>query len=178
MHAALAAVALAPSALAAPRQLGVNVHQSTDVGMDVAKAASLSWVRIDFNWLDVETSKGVYDWSRMDAVVAAATARGLSVLAVIGYTPKWASTGDARGDGSTNDVPSPGLYEAFVTAAVQRYKSKVTHWEIWNEPNLEQFFEGTPADYTSRILLPGAKAVHAACASCKVVAPGRLFGAT
>ncbi len=169
----LAASAVAPSAWASPKALGYNVHQSTDVGMDATKAAGLGWVRVDFNWLDAEpNAQGTYDWSRFDAIVAAADARGLQVLAVLAYTPAWASQGDGKSDGSTNDIPKAGTYAPFVTAAVNRYKATVTHYEIWNEPNLQQFFEGTPQDYVDRIFIPGADAVHAACPTCKVVGPG------
>jgi hypothetical protein len=165
--------AFASAASASPKELGYNVHQSTDVGMDATKAAGLGWVRVDFNWLDAEpTVQGTYDWTRFDAIVAAADARGLKVLAVLGYTPVWASQGDTKTDGSTNDIPKAGTYAPFVTAAVNRYKAKVTHYEIWNEPNLEQFFEGQPQDYIDRIFVPGADAVHAACPTCKVMGPG------
>ena len=151
--------------------LGLNVHQSTGVGLDVTRAASLGWVRIDVNWFQAEPSQGQYDWTLLDQVVDGAKARGLSVLAVLAYTPAWASTGDTKGDGSNNDVPQPGTYAAFVTAAVTHFAGRVTHYELWNEPNLGQFWEGTTQDYTSGILVPGAQALHAACTSCKVVAP-------
>lgn len=168
-----AALLASSAAHAAPKELGMNAHQSPTVGLDATVAAGLGWVRIDFNWLDAEpTQAGVYDWSRFDAQIDAAVAKNLKVLAVLGYTPAWASQGDVRGDGSTNDVPQAGKYAPFVTAAVNRYKSKVTTYEIWNEPNLEQFFEGTPQDYIDRILIPGADAVHAACPTCKVMGPG------
>lgn len=156
-----------------PKELGFNVHQSTTTGLDVAVAAGTKWVRVDFNWLDAEpTAQGQYDWSRFDAIVAAADAKGLTILAVIGYTPAWASQADTKGDGSTNDVPKAGTYAPFATAVVNRYKAKISHWEIWNEPNLDHFFEGTPQQYIDRILIPGADAVHAACPTCKVLGPG------
>ncbi len=158
---------------AATKELGFNVHQSATVGLDVTKAAGLGWVRLDLNWLDAEPAQqGTYDWSRFDAQIDAASAKGLNVLAVLAYGPAWASEGDTKGDGSTNDVPKAGTYAAFVTAAVNRYKAKVTHYEIWNEPNLGQFFEGTPQQYLDRVFVPGADAVHAACPTCKVVGPG------
>src|SRR6185369_6900537 len=72
---------------------------------------------------------------------------------------------------STNDIPKPGTYAAFVTAAVNHLKDRVTAYELWNEPNLQQFFEGTPQDYISNVLIPGADALHAACPTCLVVAP-------
>ncbi len=169
---ACAAIAVAAPAAAAPRELGLNIHQSTDVGPAVTQAANLKWVRIDVNWFDAEKSKGVYDWTILDQVVDAAKNRGLSVLAVLAYTPAWASQANVDGKETLNDVPKAGTYPAFVTAAVTHFAGRVTHYEIWNEPNLGQFFEGTPKDYTDLVLVPGADAVHAACPSCKVVAPG------
>ena len=167
-----AALGGAGPAEAGPKLLGANVHQSLDVGHDATKAAGLGWVRIDLNWIDCEPSQGQYDFALLDGVVDAAKARGLSVLAVVGYGPAWASSGDTMGDGPMDDVPVEGAYPAFVTAVVQHFQDRVTHYELWNEPNLEQFFDGTPDDSTSRILVPGAQAVHNACPNCKVVAPG------
>lgn len=155
-------------------ELGFNVHQSKDIGVNVTAASGTKWVRIDLNWLDVEPNEqGVFDFGVIDPLVDAANAKGLKVLAVVGYTPGWASQGDIKGGGSSNDVPKPGTFAPFVTAVVNRYRAKgVTHYEIWNEPNLEQFFEGDVNAYIERVLLPGADAVHAACASCLVVGPG------
>ncbi|MEO7096058.1 MAG: MYXO-CTERM sorting domain-containing protein, partial [Polyangiales bacterium] len=119
-----------------------------------------------------QPTEGTYDWALFDTIIDNARSRGLTVLAVLAYTPKWASAGDVDGKRNDNDVPRAGAYEAFVTAAVTRYASKVTYWEIWNEPNLGEFFEGTPDQYVELILKPGAAAVHAACGACKVLAPG------
>ncbi|MEO7111776.1 MAG: cellulase family glycosylhydrolase [Polyangiaceae bacterium] len=169
---AVIAIGIFPAkAEAAPQELGLNAHQSADVGMDVAKAAKVKWVRLDFNWTDLEPSSGTFNFAPFDALVSAATSHGKQVLAVLAYAPAWASSGDTKGDGTNNDVPADGAYAAFVTAVVTHFKSNVTHYELWNEPNLTQFFEGSTSDYTSRILVPGADALHAACASCSVVAP-------
>lgn len=161
-----------PSLAAAEKGLGLNVHQSADVGPDVTAAAGLGWVRIDLNWLDVyPDAAGPADWARFDALVDAAAARGLSVLAVVGYGPVWASTGDQLGDGPSNDVPQDGSYAPFVSEVVSHFAGRVTHYELWNEPNLDVFFEGTAEEYVSRVLVPGAQAVHAACPECQVMAP-------
>lgn len=158
-------------ASAAPKEIGLNVHDDGALAMDVARDAHLTWVRVDFNWLDMEPTSGTYAFATLDAVVDAARLRGLSVLATVGYAPAWASSGDTKGDGTLNDVPLAGAYASFVTALVNHFKARITHYELWNEPNLTQFFEGTTSDYTSRVLVPGAAAVHAACATCKVVGP-------
>jgi hypothetical protein len=158
--------------LFAATMLGLNVHQSTDVGLDISRDANVKWVRIDFNWVNAQPTNTTPDFTLFDTLIDNAKARNLEVLAVIGYGPSWASTGDTKGDGSTNDVPNVAPWSAFVTASVNRYKNRVTHWEIWNEPNLGDFFEGTPQQYIDNVLNPGADAVHAACSTCKVVGPG------
>jgi hypothetical protein len=169
----LASVALATLATPAlaVQELGFNVHQSVDVGLDATHDAGLGWVRIDLDWLDAEPAQGALDFTLFDTIVDQARARGLEVLATVAYTPAWASSGDTKADGSNNDVPVAGAYAAFVTQVVQHFQGRVDHYELWNEPNLGVFFEGTPDDYVARVLVPGADAVHAACPSCKVVGP-------
>ncbi len=159
-------------ASAGAAELGLNVHQSTDVGLDASRDATVKWVRIDFNWVNAQPTNAAPDFTLFDQIIDGARARNLEVLAVIGYGPAWASSGDTKADGSTNDVPNVAPWSAFVTASVNRYKNRITHWEIWNEPNLSQFFEGTPQQYIDNVLKPGADAVHVACATCKVVGPG------
>jgi hypothetical protein len=162
---------LARPALAV-QELGLNTHQSTSVGLDATRDAKLRWVRIDLNWFNAQPTPAAPDFSLFDTIVDEAQARGLSVLAVVGYTPDWASAGDQKGGGALNDVPKEGTYADFVKATVEHFQGKITHYELWNEPNLEQFFEGNPDDYVQRVLLPGAAAVHQACPSCVVLAPG------
>ncbi len=90
------------------------------------------------------------------------------------------------------DIPSPGkgindnnVWAKFVYLAVNRYKpagelaslhhladdSGVTHWEIWNEPDLEWFWDGSLADY-ARLLKVGYIAAKQADPMANV-----LFGA-
>src|SRR5262245_38792775 len=108
----LLAVGLAISPVAGAHELGLNAHQSTTVGLDATRDAGLRWVRDDFTCLDSHPTNAPPDFTLFDAIVDSAIGRGLSVLAVVGYTPAWASTGDLQADGSTNDVPVPGAYEA------------------------------------------------------------------
>jgi hypothetical protein len=46
------------------------------------------------------------NWAPFDAVIDAATARGLRVYATLGYTPAWASTGNRKGDGAHIQKPA------------------------------------------------------------------------
>lgn len=155
---------------AADNAVGVNVHLPADDELDACADLGVGWIRIDNNWLVVEPRDGRYEWRELDRVVDGARARGLEVFMTLAYAPGWASERDADGV-PTNNVPRAGLYERYVEATVARYRDRVTHYGIWNEPNLDGFWEGTLDQYVDRILRPGAAAVRRACPACRVVGP-------
>ena len=166
---------------------GVNAHQASDAELELAAAAGIGWVRMDFNWYTFEPSRGGYDWSIPDRFVAKADDLGLNVFASVGYTPSWAVSGSCDDSSSEesqwcrNGVPASTAYWTdFVTAAVNRYGGSIKHWGMWNEPNLEGFFRGSRDEYVDIILVPGSNAVHAACSDCLVLGPdlANLRGAT
>src|SRR6478672_3662560 len=126
--------------------------------------AGIGWARCPFSWRDIETSKGVYNWTLTDDAVNQANARGLHIYAGLGYTPTWASAGGHSYDPPTNSAD----WASFVTVCVTRHKASVHHWELWNEPNLSQFWGGTQTTYINNILKVGADAAHAADPDCMV----------
>jgi hypothetical protein len=111
--------------------------------LDGAQAAHAGWIRIDINWNVIQNAgPGAYDWARFDSVVHGITSRGMRVLAGILYTPPWARpAGTAPGSPPSN----LGDYAAFVRIAVQRYAQRGVHaYEIWNEPNVADFWAPGP----------------------------------
>jgi hypothetical protein len=123
-----------------------------------AAAAGIAWIHVDFNWFMIEPARGVYDWTTTDAVVSEARARGLNVYATLAYTPTWAN----GGQGINVPPTDAGDWYRFVSTTVRRYRDRVKHWGMWNEPNLEGFFAGTLEQYLQAILWVGAQAVRAA----------------
>jgi hypothetical protein len=96
-----------------------------------------TWIRIDFDWSWIQADKTrPIDWYKIDRVVKAAHARGLKILPILVYTPPWARPDDCLS--SPRCPPAdPNAYAAFATEAVRRYATQgITHWEIWNEPNM------------------------------------------
>ena len=94
-------------------------------------------------WSYIETSRGVYDWSRLDAYVNLAQAHGVKMMQSAAGVPEWAAA-----DPRTCSVPFPGApakcsgmvsnikdWDDFVTAMVTRYKGRIEAYELWNEPN-------------------------------------------
>lgn len=156
---------------AAPNSLGVNIHLPTVDVLDAAKDLGVGWVRIDFNWyLAQPQANKAPDFSVFDTVVDAARARGLEVYASIGYAPAWACDPDTDGV-ATNNVPKAGLYRVFTELAAKHFVGRISHWGLWNEPNLSGFFEGTMQQWIDRILKEGFAGIKAGCASCKVLGP-------
>lgn len=113
-----------------------------DADLDAMAATGAKWLRFDFDWASAEPTPGNYRWTYIDRVVNKARARGLRILATPSYTPTW-----ARPAGTTDKYApaDPGTYAAFVKAAASRYAPLgVHHWEIWNEPNVQQFWQPAP----------------------------------
>lgn len=147
---------------------GINVHQ---VGNDVLKKvvdAGIKWIRTEAHWFAVEIQKGVFDWSQIDRVVSYADSNGLSILLMIGYTPAWAN----GNQGINYPADNVGDWENFVRIAVNRYKSRVKYWNIWNEPNSVDFFAPGKDVFVEKVFLPAAKVIRSEDPSAFIVGPG------
>ena len=116
----------------------------------------------DVAWQQINTADGVYDWSVLDAWLAAAQPGGQHILYTFGQTPQWASSdpNDSSCAGGTgtcappNDLNTDGSgtdqhWKDFVTAIASHNKnSSTTHiesWELWNEPFATWQWTGTYA---------------------------------
>jgi beta-glucosidase/6-phospho-beta-glucosidase/beta-galactosidase len=156
---AVAALAIpAASAHAAGGPLGgVNIpglsHLSTpsDIDHAIATASRLHArvVRVDFGWSLLEPNGPSLDpqaLARADRLVEDASRAGIKVVATVASTPCWASSAPAAilkgcASGRTANGAGawpprdPSTYAAFLTALVQRYGTKLTAIEVWNEPD-------------------------------------------
>src|SRR3954452_2612093 len=76
-----------------------------------------------------------YALGELDALVAGASARGMTVLLTpTGPGPAWASACGGSATARRICNPRPAEFGKFVTALGRRYPT-VTRWSIWNEPN-------------------------------------------
>lgn len=140
--------------------------------LDGIAASGSHWLRVDFPWSSIAfAGRGRYSWDAPDRMVAAANARGIHLLAMVAYTPSW-----NRPAGTTDHYQptDPTAFAEFVRAAAQRYGPQGLHaWEIWNEPNMRDFWQPVPnvARYTQLLRL-GSAAIHSVDPAAYVVSAG------
>jgi polysaccharide biosynthesis protein PslG len=169
----------ARAAAPVPPSFGVQFHATwsdyTDAQrvavLDKLKAAGVTWIRVDLGWASLQEygrnsfSKWYVDLA--DSVVNAARARGLHVLGTLWSTPAWANGG--RG---TNVPPSDvNDYARIASWAAAHFHGRVEAWEVWNEPNLTDFFTGDAAAY-ARLLRAAYPAFKRADSKALVVFGG------
>jgi hypothetical protein len=148
-----------------------NSDQAAEV--DAAKKAGIRTVRIDVDWSAIETSPGVFNWSSTDRAMAAVASAGMCPLGLIGFTPKWATNPADNATDSHYRPKDPARYGQFVRTAALRYRSTVSAWEIWNEPNTLNFFKPTTdAAYYTQLLKAGYAAVKGVNSTLGVISAG------
>ncbi len=124
----------------------------------IAKQANIGWDRMIINWF-ARQPNGDHQWNvthEEKERIAAAEKDGREIVALLMSTPHWATDGKPAVGvprGLYLPVDNPGnLWANFVRRIVKEYKGRITHWIIWNEPDIamEDFgaqFEGTVEDY-------------------------------
>ena len=150
-------------------EFGIGSELETDELADQAATLGVTWVRLTFDWFQIEPQRGSFNWDTADQQVERAQNRRLKICAILNGTPKWANGGH-----STQTPPRDAQdWIDFVTAVVSRYRSSQTigAYEIWNEPNLDRFWKGKQREYIDKILIPGARAVRSADPNALVIAP-------
>lgn len=156
--------------------------------------AGASRDRVTFDWFRFQPANGVFDVNVVnayDALLADAAAANIDTLGVLIGAPQWAS--DPAYPICPDDMPGycrgyympRNLYLAwddpnnywgqFVQKIVERYKNRVHAWEIWNEPNLDQFWYRSPADY-AQLMRVAWQAAKAADPSATIVLGGIYRG--
>jgi hypothetical protein len=179
---ALLAPSIAPAHAATPKGFfGVMVNGPLDdatVDLD-AQAATMkasgvqSW-RVEMAWDQIEPAQGQFAFAATDRKVLAAARQGIDVLGLALRAPGWANGGS--GDPFTPPARVAD-YAAYLRALIARYgpsgslwaenpgapKRAVRSWEIWNEPNLKDYFTKQPFAKPYAALLRAAyPAVHGA----------------
>jgi hypothetical protein len=162
----IAALALAPAAGAKPVSRDFIGITSEDVfagdatyranNLTAQSSLGIGLLRQPFDWAQIERTPGQYDLSYHDAYVLAAAQHGITILPILFHTPDF----HAGRIHPTDACPprSNASLAAYAQVLVRRYgtngtlwaerpdvaKLPIRSWQIWNEPNLGQYWCGKP----------------------------------
>ncbi len=131
--------------------------------LNAIAASGAKWLALDIDWASIEWKKGQYRWATPDRVVLQAKARGLKVLGIVAYSPKWAAGSDCPA-GTTHCLPAKAQnYANFAKAVVARYghfaanpslRGGLEAIQVWNEPNHYPFVQKVDVpQYTNMLKL-------------------------
>ena len=129
---------------AVPMRAGNDFGVTTEFYGDAHKqaemmaAAGVRWVRLDLAWSAAEPEVGRYDFQTWDRFVDSFEPHGIRVLFILDYGNKLYEDGLPPSTESGR-----AAFAAFAGAAARHFRGRAA-WEIWNEPNLPQFWAGTP----------------------------------
>ena len=95
------------------------------------------------------------------------------MLLVLSHPPTWASSRpDLHGyNGSPAPPRDMAQWRNYVATVAARYAGRIEAYEIWNEPNLSQFFVGTPQQL-GELTRVASEAINAADSRALVVSAG------
>jgi hypothetical protein len=104
----------------------------------MARQMGASWIVEFFPWAYLEPAPGQFDWGHADQVIDHATNQGLTVIARLGLVPTWARPDPRERETTFNYLDTDRYFHfgEFVSRFVERYRGRVRHIIIWNEPNL------------------------------------------
>lgn len=98
------------------------------------------WFRTGLRWdfLQKVPGEGGWDFSVYDDVIDRALARGVSFLPILHVQ-----------SATRIQIENPGLWCDYVRRCVERYCGRISHWEVWNEVNIDEPPENrmTPEEY-------------------------------
>lgn len=161
----------AGSAASISRTLGTQTHvASGPVNVPAIKNTGFNVVRDDIQWYRVEKSKNQYDYtsSGYDDYNKRLLKSGIRPYYILDYS-------NPLYEKNQSIVTEEGrqAFAKFVAKTVSRYKGEHAIWEIWNEPNLQLFWNpqtGSAEQYT-KLVKTVAKVIRQNDPTGTVVAP-------
>lgn len=137
------------------------------------KDAKGSWIRIVVQWHKIEPTRGNFDWSTGDNAISAARAKGLNILVCItGPAPLWAQAPGADPNSIANPPADPAAFGSFTKLVAARYQESVSTWEIWNEPNVPEYFAPLDTRRYAALLQQAHTNIHAVQPQSTVMSGG------
>ncbi len=135
----------------------------------------VKWIRIQSGWQRTEREKGVYNFAWIDSVVDNLISRGLQPWICLCYGNDLYSESAKSVFGAVGCPPifteeEKTAWYNYVKATVAHFAGRVTHYEVWNEPDGKWCWKhGVNATELSDLTCDTAKAVKETDPNAKVI---------
>ncbi len=156
----------------------------------------VKWARVQSGWARTEEEKGKYDFAWLDEIVDKLIERGVEPWISISYgNPLYCGKVNVAAPGKPEEfmecdkfgVGFPPVYspearegwQNYVRALAEHFKDRVTHYEVWNEPDLLSFWKAQPkaAEYVDLVRLT-SEPLKAVFPEAKLIAGAIAWGMT
>ena len=131
---------------------------------DKLAATGIKWARCQTGWSKTEKQKGVYDFKWLDDVVDNLLKRGIKPWFNVGFG-NGLYMGEMKNPTGVGHVPlyygdeCLQAWKNYIDALSKHFKGRVQYFEIWNESNVDQFWQpkkADPKDYATLVEITGA----------------------
>jgi hypothetical protein len=130
---------------------GINFVNYHEPWLPLAVESGAGVVRWQFNWRDYELSPGVWSWEATETPVYLWNSAGLQIHAILHYPPYfWAANQPGGLMPGNLHLPwndSENGWGRFCYRFAEHYQGQIASYEVWNEPDLGHFWDGTPEQY-------------------------------
>ena len=123
--------------------------EKRNLSLQMAQEAGFRFIRQEFVWEDIEIhGKGDFSdrrnldavgeldaWAKYDNIVELAVKHDIQIIARLSNPPSWSRALPDEEVGAKAPPDDYGDFGDFATAVSQRYGSRITYYQIWNEPN-------------------------------------------
>lgn len=171
--------------------------------LDAMRRDGMTVARTDAAWSAAQPGGAgtPYDWSLHDRIAGNLARAGLRWLPVVDLTPAWAAAPVNQPPGCEGVIarylpPAPGRFDdfaAYAAALAARYgangtfwsahpelpKLPITQYEVWNEPNVDAYWNNDPNPASYRALYDKTRAaIRAQDPAARVLVGGVVWGGT
>lgn len=123
-----------------PHELSAVTESGIDTLIEITSNLGVKWARLSVDWANVVDTTGNYHWNRLDKIVKGLSGKKIEIVLCINGGHKLYTGGNAPT--SPEEI---NHWKEYTTRLVNRYKSTIEYWELWNEPNTVWFWKPNPA---------------------------------
>jgi len=145
--------------------------------LDMLKALGLQWVRVDLHWDHMEPTAGNWRYDLLDPLMQTLQEGGFKpVVYLVGTAPFAATVPEGTPFRDQYPPRDNNEFASRITTLAQRYPF-VTHWQVWNEPNILPFWRPKEdPDAYGRMLQAAARSMREKqLANRKIVSAGMAY---